>query len=110
MAATTMHSAVGSIQAHKGYISLRSQNGMGNFLVKMVSKGFGIDMSLLGRGKCCSRSWKLGVVHASTSSVFDPVLAPSNGSMSYSQKKSSNLLILFYMLKITSHYVCIYSS
>lgn len=94
MAATTMHSAVGSIQTHRDYISSSSQNGMGNFSVKMVSKGFGIDMRLLGRGNCCSRSWKLGVVHASTSSVADPVQAPSNSNTSDSQKKSNETALI----------------
>lgn len=94
MAATTMHGAIGSIQAHRGYVNASSQNGMGNYSVKMVSKGFGIDMRLLGRSNCCSRSWKLGVVHASTPSVADPVQAPSSNTSSGSQKKSSNLLLL----------------
>ena len=96
MAATIMRSAVGSIQTHRGHVSSSSQNGTGNFSVKMVSKGFGIDMRLLGRGSC-SRSSKLGVIHASTStsSFADPVQAPSKSSASNSQKKSSNLLILF---------------
>lgn len=91
MASTAMHSAVGSIQTHRGYMNSSSPNGMGNFSVKMVSKGFGIDMRLLGRGNCCSRSWKLGVVHASMSSVADPIQAPSNSNTSSSQKKPSNL-------------------
>ncbi|XP_020255667.1 uncharacterized protein LOC109832677 isoform X1 [Asparagus officinalis] len=94
MAATTMHSAIGSVQAHRAQISSSSQNGMGSFSVKMVSKCFGIDMRLLGRGNYCSRGLKLGGVHASTSSIADSVQAPSNSKTTDSQKKSNETALI----------------
>ncbi|RZR89382.1 hypothetical protein BHM03_00017085 [Ensete ventricosum] len=90
MASTACYHALGSIQGQRynGETGLRSR--LGSFPVKMASKGVNVKMRLLRRGDCYPRSWKLSVVHASSShsSVADPVQIPSNNNSSDSHKKS----------------------
>lgn len=93
MTSTSLHGAIGSIQNHRG-LSSNSQNGIGNFSVKLVSKGFGIDTRLFERGNSCSRNCKLGVVHASTTSVAYSVQVPLDSSTSDSQKKSNETALI----------------
>ncbi|RWW71998.1 hypothetical protein BHE74_00020230, partial [Ensete ventricosum] len=90
MASTACYHALGSIQGQRynGETGLRSR--LGSFPVIMASKGVNVKMRLLRRGDCYPRSWKLSVVHASSShsSVADPVQIPSNNNSSDSHKKS----------------------
>ncbi|KAJ6801225.1 uncharacterized protein M6B38_198855 [Iris pallida] len=97
MAATTLHHTIGSLHSHRSRISSGFQNGVGNFSVTMVTKGFGIDSRLIGRESYCSGRWKLGVVHASSSqsSVADPVQLPyKNNNTCGSRKKSDETALI----------------
>ncbi|XP_008808185.2 2,3-bisphosphoglycerate-dependent phosphoglycerate mutase 2-like [Phoenix dactylifera] len=89
MAVTTFHQATGSIHTHGCRSSFGFQNGIRNYSVNMVSKGFGVDARLIARGNCCSGSCRLSVTRASSShsSVADPVQIPSKNNSSDSKKK-----------------------
>ncbi|XP_073105617.1 2,3-bisphosphoglycerate-dependent phosphoglycerate mutase 2-like [Elaeis guineensis] len=94
MAATTSHQAIGSVRECHGIFG--SRDGIKNLSVKMISKGFGVDVRLITRGNCCPKSWKLGVIHASSShsSVVDPVQIPSKNNSSNSKKKSDETALI----------------
>lgn len=88
MAATTSYQAIGPVRECRS--SFGAQNGIRNLSVKMVSKGFGVDVRLITRGNCRPESWKLGVIHGSGShsSVVDPEQMLSKNNSSNSKKKS----------------------
>ncbi|KAK4489935.1 hypothetical protein RD792_000584 [Penstemon davidsonii] len=59
--------------------------------------GFKLDINLLRRGTYCSKRRSFGVIKTSasqTSTAFDPVSAPSNGTTTDSNKKSSEAALV----------------
>lgn len=59
--------------------------------MKFVPKGFKVEVGFCKRGICSSGEKKFSVIQASApqTSVFDPVLSPSNNGTRESLKKSS---------------------
>lgn len=88
MANAMLHQTVGSLH-------LLSNSGIhcevGNNSVRLLPKGFKVDVGFSKRGTYSSGERKFSVIQASASqtSVFDPVLSPSKNGTHESRKKSS---------------------
>uniref|UniRef100_A0A5B6ZGT3 phosphoglycerate mutase (2,3-diphosphoglycerate-dependent) n=1 Tax=Davidia involucrata TaxID=16924 RepID=A0A5B6ZGT3_DAVIN len=96
MAATAFHQAIGTLQSH-GHLNYSAfHQEFGNASMNLISKGIKVDFGLLRRGSYCSRERNLCAIKASTSqtSVFDPVLSPSNNTTNDSPKKSNEAALI----------------
>lgn len=96
MAAVASHQAIGALHPH-GYLSNSgSRHEYGNTSVKLVSKGFKVDVGLFRCASFNSSERSFGAIQASTShtTVFDPVASPSNNSTNDSRKKSSEAALI----------------
>nr|KJB59101.1 hypothetical protein B456_009G239400 [Gossypium raimondii] len=99
MANAMLHQTVGTLQLH-GSSGIHFQGG--NNSVRLVPKGFKVEVGFCKRGICSSGEKKFSVIQASASqtSVFDPVLSPSNNGTHESLKKSNEAaLILIHTIK-----------
>ncbi|XP_042407984.1 2,3-bisphosphoglycerate-dependent phosphoglycerate mutase 1-like [Zingiber officinale] len=89
--------AASSIQAQgfKGSLT-GSPNKIGVFPLRMVLKGFSLDVPLPERKGNCPRSLNLHVVRSSSSqsSIADPIELPSNSNSADSQKKSTEASLI----------------
>jgi hypothetical protein len=97
MAASAFHQAFGTLQSH-GYLNNSGiRHELGDNSLRLISKGFKVEIGLSRRGCYPSDQRKFGVVQASASqtSVFEPVSSPSKSNTSSSQKKSSKHIILY---------------
>ncbi|KAK9270233.1 hypothetical protein L1049_025810 [Liquidambar formosana] len=96
MAAIAFHQAVGTLQS-QGYLhNAGFRQEYGNVSVKLISKGFKVDIGLVRRGSYDSGERNFGVIQASTSqsTVFDPVSSPSNNHTNNSRKKSNEAALI----------------
>lgn len=104
MAAATFHQATGMTQSHGEIKVLGRHPEIRNHSMKLILKGFKVELGLSKRE--CNRSGmrNFGAIQASASqsSVADPVLAPSNENNSEPRKKSSKLLYSSTMLMCIS--------
>ncbi|GMI77233.1 hypothetical protein like AT1G22170 [Hibiscus trionum] len=93
MANAMLHQSVGNLQ-------LLSNSGtrykVGNKYVRLLPKGFKLEVEFSKRGTYRSRERKFNVIQASASqtSVVDPVLVPSNNGTHESQKKSNEAALI----------------
>lgn len=96
MAASAFHQAIGTLQSHGHFNNSGLHHEQGDNYMRLISKGFKVEIGLSKRGCCRSVQRNIGVVQASTSqtSVFEPVLSPAKSNASSSQKKSSKPVIL----------------
>ncbi|KAK4489937.1 hypothetical protein RD792_000586 [Penstemon davidsonii] len=97
MAATSFHQVFRSLQSqnHLNYSNFKQGNENSSF--RFISKGFKLDINLLRRGTYCSKRRSFGVIKTSASqnsTAFDPVSAPSNGTTTDSNKKSSEAALV----------------
>ncbi|KAK4487630.1 hypothetical protein RD792_005718 [Penstemon davidsonii] len=97
MAATSFHQVFRSLQSqnHLSYSNFNQGNKNSSF--RFISKGFKLDINLLKRGTYCSKRRSFGVIKTSasqTSTAFDPVSAPTNGTTTDSNKKSSEAALV----------------
>lgn len=90
MAATAFHQAIGTLQS-RGYLSNEINHECGNASVKLISKGFNMDVGLLRSGSYCTRKRSFSLIKASSAqtTVFNPISTPSNSTANDSRKKSS---------------------
>ncbi|PKA50747.1 2,3-bisphosphoglycerate-dependent phosphoglycerate mutase [Apostasia shenzhenica] len=96
MEAITFYPAICSIHTHRNQTgSTILQRGFGA-PVRVVFKGFGVDIRVLGRESCRSDSWKLGVSHASSSHclIADPGSLPCSKDFTESYKKSDEVTLV----------------
>ncbi|XP_052200709.1 2,3-bisphosphoglycerate-dependent phosphoglycerate mutase 1 [Diospyros lotus] len=96
MASTALFQAVRTLQSHGCFTNFGVQQENGNPTLRLVPKGFRADIGLSRRWSYCSRGRSIVVSQASTSqtSVFDPVLTPSNNKTVDSRKKSSEAALI----------------
>ncbi|KAK6277435.1 hypothetical protein POUND7_017758 [Theobroma cacao] len=93
MANAMLHQTVGSLH-------LLSNSGIhcevGNNSVRLLPKGFKVDVGFSKRGTYSSGERKFSVIQASASqtSVFDPVLSPSKNGTHESRKKSNEAALI----------------
>ncbi|GLT37231.1 hypothetical protein SLA2020_115630 [Shorea laevis] len=95
MATAVFHQTAGTLQSRQ-LINISGVSDLGNFSVRLVPRGFKVDIRLSKRGNYGSVERKFGVIQASTSStpVFDPVSSPSNASTHESRKKSNEAALI----------------
>ncbi|KAM7514599.1 hypothetical protein LguiA_004182 [Lonicera macranthoides] len=95
MAATAFHQAIGTLQS-RGYLYNEINHDCGNASVKLISKGFDVDVRLLRSGSYCSRKRSFSLIKASSSqtTVFNPVSTPSNSTANDSRKKSNEAALI----------------
>ncbi|KAK5832135.1 2,3-bisphosphoglycerate-dependent phosphoglycerate mutase [Gossypium arboreum] len=93
MANAMLHLTVGTLQLH-GSSGIHFQGG--NNSVRLVPKGFKVEVGFCKRGICSSGEKKFSIIQASASqtSVFDPVLSPSNNGTHESLKKSNEAALI----------------
>ncbi|XP_058096733.1 2,3-bisphosphoglycerate-dependent phosphoglycerate mutase 1-like [Magnolia sinica] len=96
MAAAAFHNIVGTLPAHGSCNGSGSQNWVGNFSWRAISKGVSVEIGPSRRVRHCVSGCKLGVIRASTSQtpVFNPVSLPSNNSGNDSRKKSNETALI----------------
>ncbi|XP_039001896.1 2,3-bisphosphoglycerate-dependent phosphoglycerate mutase 2-like [Hibiscus syriacus] len=88
-----LHQTIGNLQ-------LLSNSGthcrIGNNSVRLLPKGFKLEVEFSKRGTYSSGERKFGVIRASASqtSVVDPILAPSNNGPHESHKKSNEAALI----------------
>ncbi|XP_039000466.1 2,3-bisphosphoglycerate-dependent phosphoglycerate mutase 2-like [Hibiscus syriacus] len=93
MANAMLHQSVGTLQllGNSGtHCEIRNNS------VKLIPKGFKVEVGVSKRGIYSSGEGKLGVIRASASqtSVVDPVLAPSNNGIHESRTKSNEVALI----------------
>lgn len=93
MAAATFHQGIGNIPFCGYFNNTCGNQENGNVSLKLISKGFRLDVSMLRTGTYRSKKQSFCGIQAmgSQTTVFDPVLSPLNGMPSDSKKKSSNV-------------------
>lgn len=96
MAAAVFHQAIGTSQSLGPINNSGCHQEIGNGSMKLIFKGFKVELGLSKRECKCSSLRNFGVIRASSSqtSVADPVLSPSNKNTKEPRKKSSKLFIL----------------
>lgn len=96
MATTVFQQALGTLQSHSYLSSSGFHQGCGSASVKLISKGFKVDIALMRRGNYCSKKRSFSLVQASTSqtTVFDPVSSQSHKTTNDSKKKSSEAALI----------------
>ncbi|CAI9116345.1 OLC1v1017466C3 [Oldenlandia corymbosa var. corymbosa] len=96
MATAVFQQALGTLQSHGCFGSSGFPPESSNSSLKLISKGFKVDVAFIKSGNHCFRNKSFSVIHASTSqaTVFDPVSAPSSNTTSDSKKKSSEAALI----------------
>ncbi|KAF5450851.1 hypothetical protein F2P56_031169 [Juglans regia] len=96
MAASVFHQAIGTLQSHGHFNNSGLHHEQGDNYMRLISKGFKVEIGLSKRGCYRSVQRNIGVVQASTSqtSVFEPVLSPAKSNASSSQKKSNEAALI----------------
>jgi len=91
MATAVFHQALGTAQSHQHLQNSGSRLEFGHASLKLISKGFKVDIGLSRRGSYSSWKKKFGLIQASASqtSVVQPVSYPPNNSSDELRKKSS---------------------
>ncbi|XAR62180.1 Phosphoglycerate mutase (2,3-diphosphoglycerate-dependent) [Bertholletia excelsa] len=95
MVTSAFHQAIGTLQSHVYSIDSGFQQGYGNTSLRLISKGFRLDIGLLRRRSYCSKERRF-ISQASTSqtSVFNPVSSPSSNNIAESRKKSNEAALI----------------
>ncbi|XP_062145706.1 2,3-bisphosphoglycerate-dependent phosphoglycerate mutase 1 [Alnus glutinosa] len=96
MATSAFHQALGTLHSH-GYLNNSGlRHELGDNSLRLISKGFKVEIGLSRRGCYPSDQRKFGVFQASASqtSVFEPVSSPSKSNTSSSQKKSNEVALI----------------
>ncbi|KAH8508806.1 hypothetical protein H0E87_010812 [Populus deltoides] len=96
MATAVFHQALGTAQSHQHLQNSGSHLEFGNASLKLISKGFKVDIGLSRRGSYSSWKKKFGVIQASASqtSVVQPVSYPPNNSSDELRKKSCEAALI----------------
>lgn len=96
MAATSFHHAIGTVPSCGYFNNTCGNQENGNASLKLISKGFRLDVAMLRTGTYHSKKQSFCVIQAmgSQTTVFDPVLSPSNGTPSDSKKKSNEAALI----------------
>jgi 2,3-bisphosphoglycerate-dependent phosphoglycerate mutase len=97
MATFAVNQAIGTLQLHGLLNGSGNHQELGNYSVKLISKGLNVvDFGLSKRGSLNIGHRRFGVVQATVSqtSVFNPVLSPSNNSTSDTMKSSNEAALI----------------
>ncbi|KAK3011062.1 hypothetical protein RJ639_010737 [Escallonia herrerae] len=98
MATTALNQAIGTLQSHGCFSNSGSHRDSLNASVRLISKGFKVEVGLLRRGSYCSRKRSFSLVQASSSqtTVFDAVSSRSESTSTTkdSPKKSNEAALI----------------
>ncbi|KAK2984675.1 hypothetical protein RJ640_006658 [Escallonia rubra] len=98
MATTALNQAIGTLQSHGCFSNSGSHRDSLNASVRLISKGFKVEVGLLRRESYCSRKRSFSLVQASSSqtTVFDAVSSPSKSTSTTkdSPKKSNEAALI----------------
>lgn len=94
MAGTVFQQGLGTLQHHRHFGSSAFYQEYGNESLKLISKGFKVNLSLMSQGSFSSNRRNFSVIQASTShtTIIDPVSTTSNDTSDSKTKTSTRNL------------------